>query len=373
MEYVQERVTTLHDLTGHVPDAPTDRAAVVVPMTEREYGGLAAEHTLSELETVDPAQVVVPLRAPRDRVDDFRNWLSGFDLSLEVLWCNAPGVEELLDDRLPDRAATTLAGKGRDVWLALGIAAADNDYVVLHDADARSYSASDVPRLLAPLDRGYGFSKGYYSRVENDRLYGRLCRLFYEPLVRAMAAENDTDVLSYLSSFRYALAGEFAMTADLASDLRIHQRWGLEVGTLGEMYRQCGFDGTAQVDLGNHQHDHRAVSGPDGLSDMSQHVGHAIFRVAESNGVRPDYDTLPNRYQSTAQSLIRQYADDAVINGLSYDIESERAQVETYAETISPPGRDNRLPAWSETSFTPDELRTASLIDHAPSGKQHSK
>ena len=47
MEYGQERIATLHDLTGHVPDAPTERAAVVVPMTDREYAGLAAERVLS--------------------------------------------------------------------------------------------------------------------------------------------------------------------------------------------------------------------------------------------------------------------------------------------------------------------------------------
>ena len=64
MEYVQERVTTLHALTDHRPGAPTGRAAVVVPMTEREYGTLAAERVLSALEVVDPARGIVPLRAP---------------------------------------------------------------------------------------------------------------------------------------------------------------------------------------------------------------------------------------------------------------------------------------------------------------------
>gem|GEM_PF-6070838 len=64
MEYVQERITTLHELREPEPTAPTDRTAVVVPMTEREYGGLAAEGVLSELEAVDPARVVIPLRAP---------------------------------------------------------------------------------------------------------------------------------------------------------------------------------------------------------------------------------------------------------------------------------------------------------------------
>jgi len=52
MEYVQERVATLHDFTDPVPDAPVERAAVVVPMTEREHASLAAERVLSALEAV---------------------------------------------------------------------------------------------------------------------------------------------------------------------------------------------------------------------------------------------------------------------------------------------------------------------------------
>jgi len=52
MEYVQERVTTLHDLTDPTPDAPTDRATVVVPMTEREYAGLAAALDAGTVDTM---------------------------------------------------------------------------------------------------------------------------------------------------------------------------------------------------------------------------------------------------------------------------------------------------------------------------------
>ena len=116
MEYVQERVTTLHALTDHRPDAPTGRAAVVVPMTEREYGTLAADRVLTALESVDPARVVVPLRAPAERVGPFADWLDGFDVDVEPLWCGGPRLTELLATRGLDGDR----GKGRDVWLGLG-------------------------------------------------------------------------------------------------------------------------------------------------------------------------------------------------------------------------------------------------------------
>ena len=385
MEYVQERVATLHDFgEGTRTDAgagaasdprpgvdqrpgldpravPTGRASVVVPMTEREYAGIAAEGVLSELEALDVGRVVVPLRASASRVGEVRDWLDGFDLPLELLWCDGPRVTDLLSDAGLDGGR----GKGRDVWLALGLAldAADAEYVVLHDADTTSYSREYVRRLLFPLAHGYDFSKGYYARVEGGRLYGRLFRLFFAPLVRALDDAHDDPLVSYLDSFRYALAGEFAATTDVAASLRVGRTWGLEVGTLADAFEAAGFDGSAQVDLGSYTHDHRAVSGPTGLSDMSESVGAALLRAVEERGIEPAYDTLPARYREAADSFVRSYATDAAFNGLDYDTADEREQVATYAEAIGPPGADDRLPTWRETSLDPAAGAAAAAAD----------
>ncbi|KTG09706.1 glycosyl transferase family 2 [Haloprofundus marisrubri] len=348
MEYVQERIATLHDLADPAPDAPTDRAAVVLPMTEREYAGLAAERVLSELEHVDPERVVVPLRASAERVGPFTDWLSEYDLPLSVLWCDGPR----LTSRLAEEGLNGRRGKGRDVWLALG-QALDSEFVVVHDADTKTYSRSYVSRLLFPLSQGYEFSKGYYARVENDRLYGRLFRLFYAPLVAALAEETDAPILDYLSAFRYALAGEFAATTDVARRLRVQRTWGLEVGTLGDAFTLAGLDGSAQVDLGAYEHDHRAVGGPTGLSEMSRSVGAALLQVVEDHGVDPAYETLPRRYRETARRLVRQYGVDAAFNGLDYDRSEEYEQVERYTEAITAPSDDDRLPAWVDSPISP--------------------
>lgn len=358
MEYVQERVTTLHDLADPRPKTPTDRCAVVVPMTEREYAGLAAERVLSELERVDPARVIVPLRAPADKVAQFHDWLAEYDLSLRTLWCTGPRVESLLDAHDLDGTR----GKGRDVWLAVGQALSE-EYVVVHDADTKTYSQWYVPRLLYPLLEGHDFAKGYYARVENNRLYGRLFRLFYAPLVRTLAEEHDAPILDYLASFRYALAGEFAATSELLRTVRFQRSWGLEVGTLGEAFAEAGFRRSAQVDLGAYEHDHRAVSGPTGLSDMSQTVGEAILRVVTDHGVEPNYETLPGRYRETGFDFVRRYATDAAYNGLEYDRSGEREQVTTYADAIRQPGPDRRLPAWDDAPISPAEVRQAATED----------
>ncbi|PHQ37910.1 glycosyl transferase family 2 [Halorubrum persicum] len=363
MEYVQERVTTLHALTDHRPDAPTGRAAVVVPMTEREYGTLAADRVLAALEAVDPARVIVPLRAPAERVGPFADWLDGFDVTVEPLWCGGPRLTELLAARGLDGSR----GKGRDVWLGLG-RALEEEFVVVHDADTKTYSPEFVTRLLFPLAHGHEFSKGYYARVEDGALYGRLFRLFFRPLVRALAdatERREAGVLEYLDSFRYALAGEFAATTDLVSRLRVQRGWGLEVGTLGETFAHAGFAGSAQVDLGRYEHDHRSVDGPTGLADMSRAVGEATLRAVEGAGVEIEYDALADRYREAADGLIRGYETDAAFNGLDYDRAAEREQVATYADALGPPGPDTRLPAWRDAPVTPAEIADAARADLA--------
>ncbi len=355
MEYVQERVATLHDFGDASPDAPTDRATVVLPMTDCDYASLAAERVLATLEGVDPERVVVALRATASDVADIVGWVEGFDLDAEVVWCTAPRVEA----RLRETGLDGAVGKGRDVWLALGLAA-ESEFVAVHDVDATSYGDSLVDRLLFPLAAGYDFSKGYYARVEDGRLYGRLVRLFLAPLMDVLGDGHDDPLLEYLGAFRYPLAGEFAATGGLVRRLRVQRGWGLEVGTLGEAYAAAGFEGSAQVDLGVHEHDHRSVSGPEGLGDMSRGVGGALFRALADSGIDPDFETLPGRYRRRALEMVEQYAADAVFNGLEYDAIAEREQVETYAGAIEPPGEDRRLPAWRDAPVDPGEIRRLS-------------
>lgn len=349
MEYVQDRITTLHDFTGHVPDVPIDRTAVVIPMTERDHAVLATERLLAALEQIDPARVVIPLRAEQHHLPAFHQWLSRFDLPLTILWCGGASLLDLLETHGLDGTP----GKGRDVWLAIGVATDQAPFVVCHDADTKTFDPSDIARLVFPLHNGYSFSKGYYARIEHSRLYGRLFRLFFTPLVRSLQHHHPDAILEYLTSFRYALAGEFGVTADQGRQLRFERRFGLEVGILGDAFRNAGFAGTAQVDLGQYEHDHRAVGGPTGLIDMCADVGAALFRVLEDHGISPDYHALPDSYRETAQLLLDQYAADAAFNDLSYDRTEEAAQIDEYARVIRPPPAGDLLPAWSTVDIDP--------------------
>ncbi|WP_284008698.1 glycosyl transferase family 2 [Haloarcula pelagica] len=367
MDYRQERVTTLHDLTDPVPDAPVTESAVVVPIAGESLADVTPEYVFGPLETVDPGEVVVPLRTPAGVAEGFREWVADYDLDVTTLWCDAPAIETLLESR----GIGGNRGKGRDVWLGVGVAAARADYVAVHDADARTYSSAVVPRLLAPLAMEHDFVKGYYARVEDGRLYGRLVRLFVAPLLRALGDRHDADIVRYLSAFRYPLAGEFAFTAEAARKLRAQRAWGLEIGMLGETFDVVGPDRSAQADLGVHRHDHKPVSGRGGLSGMADQVGQALFRALEEGGVDPDYGTLPDAYRDAATRLVSQYAADAAFNGLEYDTESEREQVDAYVSGVQPPGPDSRLPAWDDTDLSPAAVLDAGRLGNSlPNGSR---
>lgn len=355
MEYAQEHIATLHNLTDPTPSAPLSESAVVVPIEGSDPDAIRPQHVFETLDSVGPAAVIVPFRGPEACVDALRDWVDGFDVSVTVLWCNAPAVEETLDTHGLDGDA----GKGLDVWLGLGVAADQASYVAVHDADATTYDDAHVPRLLAPLTEGYSFVKGYYARVENNRLYGRLARLLVAPLLDALTTAHDDAILSYLAAFRYPLAGEFAFTADVARSVRAQRTWGLEIGLLGDAYTQAGRAGTAQVDLGVHRHDHRPVDGGGGLSTMADDVAGALFRVLGANGLNPDYGQLRAAYRNSAARLVDQYAADASFNGLSYDREAEREQVEAYANSIAPPDDDTRLPPWRSVDLSPADVQAA--------------
>lgn len=358
MDFTQERVATLHDYGDADPSVPTKRTVLVVPMTDRDAGSLAADRFLSSLSSLSLASVVVPISAPRERIASIAGWLDEYDAPVDPLWCDGPAVEALLAETGLDGAT----GKGRDVWLGIGLAG-DADLVAFHDADVTTNGARDVRKLLAPLDGDVAFSKAYYARVENNRLYGRLFRLLYEPLVASLERAHDDPLLAYLGAFRYALSGEFAMTGDLARGVRVPRRWGLEVGTLGEAYDAVGFAGTAQVDLGRYEHDHRAVTGPSGLSRMAVGVARTLLRAVEDGGVDPDYDTLPDRYRDLADEFVRRYRADARFNGLDFDAAAERDQVRSYATAIEAPGSVDVLPPWNETPLDSSRLRRAARDD----------
>jgi glucosyl-3-phosphoglycerate synthase len=300
-----------------------------------------------------------------------------------LLWNSGPRVKALYHQLEQEGLEPGTSGKGRSTWLAFGYVLASNvsRVIAMHDCDIRTYDREFLARLCLPTahpNLNYEFAKGYYGRVA-ERLYGRVTRLFVTPLLRAMKATlGSQPLLDYLDSFRYPLAGECSMTTDLARINRIPSDWGLEIGTLVEVYRNCSPKRICQVELtDNYDHRHQDLSEGDasrGLHRMVVDIASSAIRNLASYGVEFDagfLNTLTAAYRRMAQDAIASYSDDAVLNGLVFDRHEEELAVETFSRALRAAGlgfvRDPmdvpQIPNWNRVSSALpgflDELRVA--------------
>jgi len=249
------------------------------------------------------------------------------------------------------------------------------DVIALHDCDITTYSRELLARLCYPVANpnvDFEFAKGFYARV-SGKMHGRVTRLFVTPLIRSLEAIfGYLPLLVYLDSFRYPLAGEFAMKADLARVNRIPGDWGLEVGTLAEVYRNCSLKRICQTELcKNYDHKHQALSAEDpakGLVRMCIDIAKTLFRTLAAEGVvfgNGVFNTLQVQYIRTAQDAINRYRADAAINSLEFDRHEEEGAVAAFArglkiaaaQYMEDPLGAPLIPNWNRiTSAIPDFL-----------------
>ena len=291
-----------------------------------------------------------------------------------VLWNDGPRLKKIDENLKTFGLSPKELGKGRNVWFCFGFVLADGraKSVALHDCDIVTYNRELLARLLYPVANpnfNYQFCKGYYSRVANEKINGRVCRLLVTPLIRSLKKIfNDNEYLNYLDSFRYALAGEFSMRTEVLNDIRIPSDWGLEIGVLSEVNRNYSNNHLCQVDIADHyDHKHQDLSLDDqekGLSKMSIDICKSIFRKLATNGHVFNSETFRSikaTYFRIALDFIETYNNDALMNGLKLDIHSEEKAVEMFAQNILDAG-NNYLDNPMETPFIPSWTRVNSAI-----------
>jgi glucosyl-3-phosphoglycerate synthase len=322
--------------------------ALVLPALYSEFEKPAMEAILGELSRVRfVKQFVVTLaRATAEQLASAKERLNVLPGEVRVVWNDGPRIQRLY--RLLEESGLQPGpdGKGRSCWLAYGyvLATRQADVIALHDCDIVNYSRELLARLCYPVvnpNINYEFCKGFYARV-SDHMHGRVTRLFVTPLVRALESIfGYLPFLVYMDSFRYVLAGEFAMQADLARVNRIPWDWGLEVGVLAEIYRNCSIKRVCQVDIAeNYEHKHQELSQDDpskGLMKMAVDIAKTLMRTLSSEGVTfeaGNTQTLLTRYLRTAEDTITRYHADAMINGLMFDRHEEETAVETFAQAL---------------------------------------
>ena len=82
--------------------------------------------------------------------------------------------------------APTSLGKGCNVWYCFGFVQSLGDVkaVALHDCDISTYDRSMLARLFYPVANpqfNYQFCKGFYARVAEGKMNGRVSRLLVSP------------------------------------------------------------------------------------------------------------------------------------------------------------------------------------------------
>jgi glucosyl-3-phosphoglycerate synthase len=322
--------------------------ALVLPALYREFESPVMKHIVEELSHVSYLRRVVVALGGADAAqhEKARAYFSDFRFPVNVLWINSAPIQCLLALLEEKGLSAGAEGKGRSCWLAYGyiLAQGDCDVIALHDCDIVNYDRRMLARLVYPVvhpNLGFEFCKGYYARV-SDRMHGRVTRLFMTPLIRAM--ENmapSTPFLRFVDSFRYPLAGEFAMQVNLARVNRIPWDWGLEVGVLAEVYRNCALARICQVDLAdNYEHKHQDLSEDDptkGLRRMASEIAKSLMRTLASEGAvftRDHFRSLEVRYVRMAEDTIDRYCADAMLNGLEFDRHAEELAVSTFAQSL---------------------------------------
>lgn len=370
-------VTTLPRL---VERDPGQRDAELVAWTRQTPLTLVMPCLVSEMDQPALADMVAELgQAPYvdtilvslDRADEggyqrALRYFSALGRRTVVLWNDAPQVTAIRAEA-ESSVGPLPAGKGRAVWMAAGYAVAANRarVVAFHDADVVGYQRSLLSNLVYPLLHpmlGFSFAKAYYARF-TDRLHGRATRLLMRPLLQAVGdVVKRHPYLSFLAAFRYPLAGEMALEADLLRWMRVPGDWGIEVGLLFEVLRHRSPRRICQVDVADRfEHKHQPLSPDDpetGLHRMAVDIVKHLLRTLSAAGV-----VLPEGSFKSMRVAYMRYAEDAVAdsyaiavcNGLSFDRHAEEEAIATFSTALAE-GCDG---------FVADPLGTPSMANWA--------
>lgn len=383
--YQSGLVTTLHnyrtskveDIEARLEKFVINRpVSLILPSLFSELEGPALKNIVKELSKVKYInEIIIGLdKANKDQFKYAKEYFSVLPQHHRILWNDGPRLKELEKQLISKEIAPIAKGKGTNVWYCFGYftASGKSESVALHDCDILTFDRMMLARLIYPVvdpNFNYRFCKGYYYRADDEVLKGRVTRLLVTPLIRALRKFFPEDTfLQYIDSFRYPLAGEFSMRADVVKNIRIPSDWGLEVGILFDVQRSNAISRICQVDIADrYDHKHQDLSANDkksGLAKMSLDISGTIFKKLATNGhtfTRDMFHSIHSTYFRIAEDFVERYHSDAVINGLKLDRHKEEEAVRLFANMIHEAG-ERFLDNPTSKDFIPSWKRVNSAI-----------
>ncbi|MDO9528179.1 MAG: hypothetical protein Q7J27_03375 [Syntrophales bacterium] len=234
-------------------------------------------------------------------------------------------------------------GKGKNIFMSFGVAQAlKAGSVGVIDADIKTFRCHQLDRLFYPvLVLDYQFSKAFYSRIADEKMYGRVKRLLLDPLLlafrRKFSESEDMKLLriiDFLLAFNYQLSGEVVFDVSLLRRMHFATNWGVEIFTLIEVYRKATNIAQVQISMSSFDHKHQEVSEDDkekGLFKMAIDIVTILLTtlVIEEGLEISDHfaQDLAITYLDVADEMIKKYADNSSFAELTYDRNAEEAIV----------------------------------------------
>ena len=378
-------ISTLHDFgTRSTSEIEKDllkfseerKMELILPCLYSELEGSALPKIVDEIsKTKYLDHIIVGLdKANETQAKKAWKFFKKLKTSFSLLWNDGPGLKKLDQELKKKDLSPNELGKGRNVWYCIGMSIARDTArsVALHDCDIKTYDRRMLAKLFYPVVNplfNFEFCKGYYPRIANNKMNGRVARLLVGPLLTALEKTiGKSDYINFMKSFKYPLAGEFSFRRNVLPELRISSDWGIEVGILSEMQRSFSPNNICQVDLADtYDHKHQELSIDDetqGLSKMSIDIIKTFIKKLATQGnsfSREKFRSLKATYYRSALDLIDIYRSDAEMNGLKFDSHKEEEAVELFAVNIMKAGEAFYINPM-DTPFIPTWSRVKSAI-----------
>ena len=378
-------VANLHDFSTRTTDqiekdlekfSKTRPMELILPCLYSELEGDALPKIVNEISKTKYLNHIIIGLDKANKLQAKKAWkfFKKLKVPFSILWNDGPKLKKLDKELKKIDLAPKQLGKGRNVWYCIGMAIARDEArsVALHDCDIKTYDRRLLSKLFYPGENplfNYEVCKGYYPRIADNRMHGRVARLLVNPLLTAMEKTiGKSDYIDFMKSFKYPLAGEFSFRRNILPELRISSDWGIEIAILSEMQRNYSSNNICQVELAdNYDHKHQILSIKDsskGLSKMSIDIIKTLVRKLATQGYsfsKETFRSIKATYYRSALDLIDIYRSDAQMNGLKFDSHNEEKTVELFALNIMKAGEsffENPM----DTPFIPTWHRVKSAI-----------